>query len=232
MNVRSGVGASTARRSRSRPGHSPESVRTNAIVVTGTGFCHAAALCYYAPLLRSLGRAELHTLEQWGLAVTPRSVDSLVRRLQELDAPATLIGHSQGGLVAALAFERAPELVSRVVTICAPLRGTAWAPAWSPIPSTREMSRARRTRQSWRTAPLMVNIVAANDRVVVPYRSGLLEGAEQHVISGAGHSRIIWDARLHRLVGEIVSRPLVHAHHGKHLGQNQDLADLDMAPAA
>ncbi len=232
MNVRSGVGAATPRRSRPRPGHSPEGGGPNAIVVTGTGFCHAAALCYYAPLLRSLGRAELHTLEQWGLAFTPRSVDRLVRRLQELDAPATLVGHSQGGLVAALAFERAPKLVSRVVTICAPLRGTAWAPAWSPIPGAREMSRSRRITQSWRTAPLMVNIVAANDRVVVPYRSGLLEGAEQHVISGAGHSGIIWDARLHRLVDEVVRRPSVQADHRENWGQNQTTAALPMAAVA
>jgi pimeloyl-ACP methyl ester carboxylesterase len=232
MNVLRGAGASPAGRCDNGPGHGRghflSSDGTKAIVVTGTGFCHPAALCYYAPLLRRLDPAELHTLDRWGLGFIQRSVDRLVRRLEELDAPATLIGHSQGGLVAALALETASHLLSQVVTVCAPLGGTAWTSAWWPIPSAREMSRARRSEHSWLTASKMVNIVASNDRVVVPYRSGLVAGAEHHVISGVGHSGIIWDARLHRLVGEVVRRPSV----GGHRGHDQVDAALPVAAVA
>jgi pimeloyl-ACP methyl ester carboxylesterase len=222
MNVTRRVGASTARRCGSGAGLSLEGSQTNVILVTGTGFCHPAALCYYAPLLQSIGPAELHTLEHWGFGFTERSVDRLIRHLEKFDAPATLIGHSQGGLVAALTFEAAPSLVRQVVTVCAPLRGTAWAPAWAPIPSARDMSRARRSRQSWQAASLMVNVVAANDRVVIPYQSGLLDGAEHHVISGVGHSGIIWDARLHRVVSEVLRRPAFREHDGENQGMVSD----------
>jgi pimeloyl-ACP methyl ester carboxylesterase len=179
-----------------------------AIVVTGTGVCLPAALGYYAPLTNLVPETRLHVLEWWGLASIRRSVDKLVRRLQAVDTPVTLIGHSQGGMVAALASEVAPQLVDRVITICAPLGGTALAPWWSPVVSMREMSRARCATATgpWPGTPPMVNVVAAQDHLVVPYTSGLREGAEHHVVPGAGHFGIIWDARLHRLVRDVLSR--------------------------
>jgi hypothetical protein len=141
------------------------------------------------------------------LAPIRHSVDTLVRRLHRLDAPATLIGHSQGGLVAALASEIVPDLVERVITICAPLHGTLIAPSWSPVPSVREMSRARLSRKTWQPASTMINVVASEDRFVVPYTSGLRPEAEQHVFAGVGHCAIIWDARLHRLLRDVLARP-------------------------
>lgn len=182
------------------------------IVVTGTGVSHAAALGYYAPLSQVVRDSKLHILEYWGLASVPRSVDRLVRRLHQADKATNLIGHSQGGLVAALASEIVPHLVDRVITICAPLNGTLLAPRWSPVSSPREMSRIRPTSQSWREAPVMVNIVASADLFIVPYTSGLRDGAEHHVLSGAGHFGIIWDGRLHRLVKELIDRPTRFSH--------------------
>jgi hypothetical protein len=54
----------------------------------------------------------------------------------------------------------------------------------------------------------MVNVVAADDRFVVPYTSGLREGGEHHVLSGVGHCGIILDVRLHRLINEVIARPV------------------------
>jgi pimeloyl-ACP methyl ester carboxylesterase len=177
------------------------------MVICGSGVGYAAAVGYYAPLAQAVGGSELVILERWGLAATRRSVDMLVHRLHQLDAPATLIGHSQGGLVAALASEIVPDLVDRVVTICAPLHGTVLAPSWSPLPSVRDMSRGRLSRKTWRATSMMVNVVASADRFVLPYTSGLRDGAEHHVLSGVGHCGIIWDQRLHRLVKEVLDRP-------------------------
>jgi pimeloyl-ACP methyl ester carboxylesterase len=196
---------------KSRPIHarnySPKRSLTKPIIVAGSGVCYAAAVGYYAPLTQALGGSELHVLERWGLASPRRSVDNLVKRLRQLDAPTTLIGHSQGGLVAALASEVVPDLVERVVTICAPLHGTLLAPPWSPVPSVREMSRAHLSRKTWQPASTMVTVVASEDRFVVPYTSGLRPEAEQHVLTGVGHCAIIWDARLHRLLRDVLARP-------------------------
>jgi len=185
----------------------PKTSRIKPIIVAGSGVCYPAGLGYYASLAQAIGGSELHILERWGLASPRRSEKNLVARLTPLDAPATLIGHSQGGLVAALASEIVPELVEGVVTICAPLHGTLLAPSWSPVPSVREMSRARLSRKAWLPTSMMVNVVASEDRFVVPYSSGLQAGAEHHVLTGVGHCGVIWDARLHRLLREVLARP-------------------------
>jgi hypothetical protein len=182
------------------------------IVVTGTGVCSTAAFGYYAPLGHLVPGAKLHVLEWWGLASVQRSVDKLVRRLHRANTPVNLIGHSQGGLVAALASETLPHLVDRVITICAPLNGTAIAPSWSPVSSVRDMGRIRPVPQRWHEAPMMVNVVASADCFIVPRASGLREGAEHHVLWGAGHFGVIWDPRLHRLVREVMARPTRFSH--------------------
>ncbi len=184
-----------------KPGH------VKPIFVAGSGVCYPAALGYYTPLVQAIGGSDLHILERWGLASTRRSVASLVERLKQLGAPTVLIGHSQGGLVAALASEIVPELVESVVTICAPLHGTLIAPSWSPVPSVRDMSRANLSRKAWQPTSMMVNVVASEDHFVVPYTSGLQAGAEHHVLTGVGHCGIIWDARLHRLLRDVLARP-------------------------
>jgi pimeloyl-ACP methyl ester carboxylesterase len=186
--------------------------RVTTIVVTGTGVCYATAFAYYAPLRGLVPGSKLHILEWWGLASVQRSVDRLVRRLHQADSPVNLIGHSQGGLVAALASEMVPDLVDRVITICAPLSGTEIAPAWSPVLPVGEMTRIRPIPQRWQAAPTMVNVVASADCFIVPHASGLREGAEHHVLSGAEHFGAIWDPRLHRLVREVMGRPTRFSH--------------------
>jgi pimeloyl-ACP methyl ester carboxylesterase len=174
------------------------------IIVAGTGLGSTAASLYYAPLADALGGGcELHLLEHWGFAALERSAHKLAGRLQQLDMPATLVGHSQGGLVAVLAGSLVPDRVARVVTICAPLNGTVLAPAWFPLRFVRAMSRARRTPPVQLASGQLVNVVAKNDRVVIPYTSGLLAGAEHHVLPGVGHHRIIRDPRLHLLARKL-----------------------------
>ncbi len=203
---------SQGRNLRRRAALTPSTARSDGrpvttIVVTGTGVCSTVAFGYYAPLGHLVPGSKLHILEWWGLASVQRSVDRLVRRLHRASTPVNLIGHSQGGLVAALASETVPHLVDRVITICAPLNGTAIAPSWSPVVSVREMSRIHPIPQRWQEGPTMVNVVASADCFIVPRASGLREGAEHHVLHGAGHFGVIWDPRLHRLVRQVMGRP-------------------------
>ena len=98
--------SSQGRNLRRRAALTPSTARSDGrpvttIVVTGTGVCSTVAFGYYAPLGHLVPGSKLHILEWWGLASVQRSVDRLVRRLHRASTPVNLIGHSQGGLVAA-----------------------------------------------------------------------------------------------------------------------------------
>ncbi len=62
------------------------------------------------------------------IGCTETMVSRLIARLETVVAaegrPVTLVGHSRGGMVTALAVRRRPELVSGVVVLSAPITGT------------------------------------------------------------------------------------------------------------
>jgi hypothetical protein len=48
-------------------------------------------------------------------------------------------------------------------------------------------------------------VVGTADHLVVPYSSGLLEGAHQHVFDGVGHLGLIWDDEVINLIRSVVA---------------------------
>lgn len=180
-----------------------------AVVVAGTGVPRFAASTVYATLAHALD-ADVVALDGLGLAHTMHSVDAvteMVARIVENDGvPVVLVGHSQGGLVAAIVASEHPELVASVVTLGAPLSGTAWCAPWEPLSGLRCMSRGSRLLAMVRPSATMHNIVGTADRLVVPHDSGLLPGARHYVMDGVTHTGLIHDPETVELISEIAQQ--------------------------
>lgn len=184
------------------------------LLVAGTGASQPWAGIFYSRLVGATG-ATLVTLPHLGLGHTMRSVEQLAERIKRIGEPVVLIGHSQGGLSAALVALYYPDLVSATITIAAPLAGTIWCPKHIPISSLRCMSRESRLCSSWHPIPNMHNMVGTADVVVVPVESGLLDGAEHTVFHGVGHLDIVWNRsvidRVARIVNDSMRSPAIPA---------------------
>lgn len=102
----------------------------NRLIIAGTFVPPWVANVVYQPLSRALD-ARITYLEFLGLVPVRNQVERIARMLRRT-GPADLIGHSQGGLVAALVASKHPDLVNRTVTIGAPLKGTPLAPGGFP----------------------------------------------------------------------------------------------------
>lgn len=178
-------------------------MKPRVLLVAGTGASQPWAGVYYSRITKATG-AELVTLPRFGLGHTMRSVDKLVEYIKRIGEPVVLIGHSQGGLSAALVALHHPELVSATITIAAPLAGTIWCPKNVPVSSLRCMSRESRLCSSWHLIPNMYNIVGTADVVVVPVESGLLDGAEHTVYRGLGHLDLVWNKSVIDRVVQII----------------------------
>jgi hypothetical protein len=182
-----------------------DSSRPAVIVVAGTGVPRFAASTVYATLAHSLD-ADVVALNGLGLAHTSHSVNAVteaVARISKNDGPVVLVGHSQGGLVAAIVASEHPEMVSKVITLGAPLAGTIWCSSWGPLSGLRCMSRNSRLLGTVHSSTRMHNIVGTDDRVVVPYSSGLLPGARHYVMDRVTHTGLIYDPETIQLVSEI-----------------------------
>jgi len=150
-------------------------------VIAGTGVLQPFAATYYRALSRRAD-AQVLALPFGGIGPVEESVARIAEVVSATGAPVELIGHSQGGLVAAMLAARCPLLVSRVLTIGAPLAGTLWCRVPTPVPALHDMAGPHAICPADR----MTNIVGSHDTVVVPWTSGLVPGATHHVVP-AGH---------------------------------------------
>jgi len=112
-------------------------------------------------------------------------------------ARVAIIAHSMGGLVARAALRiTGPGVISSIVTIGSPHHGTAWA-RLAPFQPTRQMRPGSSWLQvlnssqegSWQ-AP-MTSIYSMQDEFIVPPRSAMTAGAQNHELHGLGHLGII-----------------------------------------
>jgi triacylglycerol lipase len=102
----------------------------------------------------------------------------------------TLVGHSLGGVIvaASLAGGRLDGVVTRVVTVAAPLRGTRWAHLF-PVGAVRDL----RAGSPAVPAGIPWLAVASRADVVVDVHSAVPEGAETVVVDGLGHCGLLKD---------------------------------------
>jgi len=178
--------------------------RQRVLIITGTAVPPFVAETVYGPLMNALG-AELTNLKSLGLAHTMRSVESAKKVIDAGETPVALVGHSQGGLVATILDDMYPELVSKVITLGAPLTGTSLCHLFMPVPSLRCMSHGSRMTEGLQPLPNMHNIVGTNDKLIIPKSSGLLPGAHHHVVEGVSHTGLIYDGQVLELIKSILA---------------------------
>lgn len=185
-------------------------------VVAGTSVAPRMAPVVYGQLADRLS-ATVHTLSGAGFDHTLRSAAKLEKELEQLagntrklpiNGGRILVGHSQGGLVALLVAERRPDLVAGVITLGAPIHGTATASRWLPIPAVRCMAVDSRLVGMIPPADAfacrVINIVGGRDALVRPKSSGFLDGAE-HLTVDAGHLGLILDRKSINFIARIVA---------------------------
>lgn len=181
--------------------------KAETIVVTGTFVSELGAHLAYRKLARALD-ADVVTLNRFGFAHTRISVEKVIRRIEAVGAPVNLVGHSQGGLVAAIIEQERPELVATAFALGAPLHGTALCNSLLPLSGLRCMARGARLTSTLHAGSNLHCVVGTADHLVVPYASGLLEGAHHHVFAGLGHLGLILDDQVIDLIrGEVAAKP-------------------------
>lgn len=142
-----------------------------------------------------------------------RAVDERVPAESRL----ALVGHSLGGLICRAYIRRygSSRPVERLITLATPHAGTrsvlfvpgALASALRPGSSTLEGLGT--TVEIDETAIPHTAVVALADTMVTPPRSaGTVDGARVVEFAGLGHNELLFDARVHALVVDELSRPV------------------------
>lgn len=170
------------------------------VLVAGTGVTSRFGRWYYRPLTAATS-GHLMVLPWYGLAPVEHAIQAL--RAELAGEKVNLLGHSQGGLVAAAYATRWPDEVATVITLAAPLSGTVLCHLPQPFPAGLDMRPGNTPEVGLH--PGMVNVVARRDRLVLPYTSGLLPGA-QHVRVDTGHLGLPAHPETLRIVHEALDR--------------------------
>ena len=116
----------------------------------------------------------------------------------------TLVGHSLGGVLvaASLAGGRLGGIVTRVVTVAAPLRGTAWARLF-PVGAVRGLlPGAPELRAVATTTSVPWTAVASRADLVVGTDSATPAGTEAVVVDGVGHCGLLRDPDVLGLIAD------------------------------
>ena len=182
------------------------------MIIAGTGVLPAVARQVYRSLAEATGASRVVSLHQAGLGHTAVAAERAMREI--LGGPAwssrpgrvELIGHSQGGLVAALIAAAHPEKVARVVTLGAPLGGTLLCLPAIPVAGIRCMTRHSRVCTRLCGSARMLNVAGTKDALVLPFGSAFLPGAH-HRHFPVGHLGLIRDSRVLEFVGAWLEDP-------------------------
>jgi len=170
---------------------------THRYILAGTGAPQIIANTYYAAIAKR-ATAQIIALPNIGLTAITAAIDYILETLCKDDTNIELLGHSQGGLIAALTAARRPQQINRVITIAAPLNGTLWCrlPALFPAMHTMHPS------QCSYDPTHMVNIVGLHDKIIIPWHSGLVPGATHHIIP-AGHISLINHPTVLKIISDL-----------------------------
>ena len=168
------------------------------IVLAGTFVSPLVGKHYYGPLV-DVARAELVCLPYAGMGHVDDAVAYL--RSELAGERLSLVGHSQGGLIAAVYASRWPGDVGHVVTIGAPLQGSMLCYLPALFPASWDMRPGNTPRVTCH--PGMVNVVGLRDSLVLPYHSGLVSGAT-HVRVDCGHLRLPVHPDTLTVVGDVL----------------------------
>ena len=180
------------------------------IIIAGTGVPPLLSKNIYGPLAKSInGDVEIVTLHNLGLSHTMKSVEHIKKYIDSGDTPLSLVGHSQGGVVASILGAQYPNIFSKIITIGAPLKGTVLCNYLMPAPGLRSMSQSSEVLKTIIALPKMHNIVGTRDKVVVPTESGLLEGANHHIMKRVTHTGLIYDSETRMLISKILDEVLI-----------------------
>lgn len=135
-----------------------------------------------------------------------------VQRLREQSGAAriTLVCHSMGGLAARCYLRKFGSAgVERVITVCTPHHGTVFGHIGIGR-NARQMATGSRFLRALADGELpelrarFECVASADDNLIVPRSSPLLQGARQHVLEGMGHLAMLEDERVWALVGALV----------------------------
>jgi len=150
---------------------------------------------YLRPLLGWLGRVG-YTPVPSGIKRNTGRLASLIREtgdrveaaVRENSRPATLVGHSLGGVIARGIARQRPEIVRQVITISSPLNIDA-APLGAPLP--------------------LIAIYTRDDRIVRYPRALAPDGARNHggrsiEVSGC-HCGMAFNAQVYRILGQLLA---------------------------
>ena len=150
-------------------------------------------------------------IERYG-EVIARAVDAL--RAASGAARVTLVCHSMGGIAAraylhAHADQGGDAAIERVITIATPHHGTIFG-AFGSGHNARQMRHGTSYLQELigaeplERAARFVCIASRDDNLIVPRSSCMLAGARHIWLDGIGHLALLFDARVWRLLRELI----------------------------
>lgn len=168
------------------------------IIIAGTGANQWAAEFWYRPLAQALD-AKIMCLCGFGLDHPIRTVHKIIQ-LREGD-DCQLIGHSQGGLVAAMAAGVLD--IDKVVTLGAPLRGVTYPSLPIDFPGLAYMRATNKALERLIGNENMMTISTEMDSLVPP-SSAHLDGTQQIYLKAPGHTWMPHSRKITSIVKEFL----------------------------
>jgi pimeloyl-ACP methyl ester carboxylesterase len=133
--------------------------------------------------------------------ISEKEFENIDRRIQRTGERESLIGHSQGGLVATYLGKNYPEHIDKVIALGTPFKGTYAAFINYFVPGCKDMIPNSDFLNELDETPFPDNvdfysIVSTIEHAVIPYHNALLHEENNNVINFAapkniGHSKLI-----------------------------------------
>lgn len=160
------------------------------IVIAGTGVPTWMAGLAYSRFADQIGADTVVGIPHLGLGHCATAADRLREQFGHHEQ-VELVGHSQGGLVAAILANWYPTWVRRTVTLSAPLRGTPLSNFAVPVAGFRCMAPGARLTRHLKGNRNMLCVAGEHDLLVPPAHASV-PGARTRTFP-VGHLRIIAD---------------------------------------
>mgnify|MGYP001947088045 CR=1 FL=1 len=152
-----------------------------------------------------------HFLEDMRIT-TKKETEKIDRICQKKGEKVSLIGHSQGGLIATSIAQDNPELINKVIALGTPFYGTKAAYLQYPVISCKQMLSGSSYLQELREKgfPEEVDfhsIMTFYDHIVIPYDSArapfIGKNIETELVDDCGHASLI---KHHELIVDILKK--------------------------